>query len=144
VQKGDARRGGKSTSEVGSIAELAVATALTSAGFAVFIPFFSSHSRVDLLYINRVGEVRRVQCKSAHYKNDVILFYTCSHTGGVARGYVGDVDEFGVYSPDTGSVYLVPVDAVPTRLACLRNVATRNNQARGIRWAKDYLLGPPW
>ncbi len=50
----------------------------------------------------------------------------------------GEADYFGVYSPDTGKVYLVPVDDVPGSQAKLRLQATKNNQQKGVRWAKDY------
>ena len=44
-------------------------------------------------------------------------------------------------SPDTDAVYLVPITDVPDRGACLRVKPTKNNQAKGVRWAKDYVLG---
>jgi len=43
--------------------------------------------------------------------------------------------------PDTGAVYLVPITDVPDRGACLRVKPTKNNQVKGVRWAKDYVLG---
>jgi len=46
-----------------------------------------------------------------------------------------------VYCPDTDAVYLVPITDVPDRGACLRVKPTKNNQAKGVRWAKDYVLG---
>jgi hypothetical protein len=57
------------------------------------------------------------------------------------RPYRDDVDYFGVYCPDTDAVYLVPITDVPDRGACLRVKPTKNNQAKGVRWAKDYVLG---
>jgi hypothetical protein len=96
------------TSAVGALTELAVATALMNAGLAVFVPFFSGHGRVDLVYQTGGGKVRRVQCKSAHLVDNTVAFYTCSNTGGVRRTYVEDVDDFGVYCADTKCVYLVP------------------------------------
>jgi len=30
---------------------------------------------------------------------------------------------------------------VPDRGACVRVKPTKNNQAKGVRWAKDYVLG---
>lgn len=134
----------KSPSQIGAQAELAVASALNNAGLLVLLPFFKAHSRVDLVYENSAGVLRRVQCKSAHQLNDNIAFYACSHTGGVERGYIGEVDEFGVYSPATGLVYMVPVEDVPGRFATLRLTPTRNNQSRRVRWAETYVLGPPW
>ena len=134
----------KSTSEIGATAELAVANALCRAGLSVYTPFFNAHGRVDLVYENALGEVRLVQCKSGRLVNDVIMFYTCSHTGGVEREYIDDVDEFGVYCAGTGLVYMVPVTDATTRLTSLRVGPARNNQTRRVRWAEPYLLGPPW
>ncbi len=133
-----------STSEKGARTELAVTSALLRAGLTVYLPFFSAHARVDLIYEDSAGGYRRVQCKTAHVIGDVMMFYTCSHTGGVQRTYVGEVDEFGVYCEEAAAVYLVPIDEVPARLASLRLKPTRNNQQRRVRWAEPYRLGPPW
>ncbi len=46
-----------------------------------------------------------------------------------------------MYSPETGKVYLVPVDEVPIgSKAKLRIEATKNNQQKGVKWAKDYEI----
>ena len=37
--------------------------------------------------------------------------------------------------------YLVPITDVPDLGACLRVKPAKNNQAKGVRWAKDYVLG---
>jgi hypothetical protein len=68
-------------SEVGTQAEIAVATALAKAGRHVFIPFFSPHSRVDLIYLDDLGVSRRVQCKASNVVDGVITFWACSNTG---------------------------------------------------------------
>ncbi len=48
---------------------------------------------------------------------------------------------FGVYSPDTGKVYLVPVKDVPSSGdVTLRLLKTKNNQEKGVRWAKAYEI----
>lgn len=127
-------------SELGALAELAVATALTKLGRSVYLPFFNSHGRIDLVYEDERGELKRVQCKTARLVGDVIAFPCCSHTGGIERDYRGDADEFGVYCVENESVYLVPVGDVPTRVARLRVGPTRNNQASGVRWADVYRL----
>jgi hypothetical protein len=43
---------------------------------------------------------------------------------------------------DTQQVYLVPVDDVADRGANLRVDAPRNNQVKGVRWAKDCVIQP--
>jgi hypothetical protein len=34
-----------------------------------------------------------------------------------------------------------PITEIPDRGAFLRVKPTKNNQAKGVRWAKDYVLG---
>ena len=59
----------------------------------------------------------------------------------VARGYLGDAEYFGVYSPDTGKVYLILVSEVPgTWDVKLRIKKSKNNQEKGVRWAYKYEL----
>jgi hypothetical protein len=135
----------RSTSAVGATAELAVAAALTKRGSIVWVPFFAPHSRIDLVYATGTAETRRVQCTSGRLVDEhVMKFCTSSHTGGVERDCIGEVEEFGVYCAATNLVYMVPINDVPRRMAHLRLVPTPNNQAGGIRWADDYVLGPPW
>ena len=129
-------------SAIGNRSEAAVASALVRAGVLVYLPAFGADGRVDLVYIDGLRTVR-VQCKTARRIRDVLYFRTCSNTANVPLGYDGEVDEFGVYSADTGLTYLVPVGGLPTRLCSLRLSETRNGQSAGIRWARDYELGPP-
>jgi hypothetical protein len=60
--------------------------------------------------------------------------------GGCFVPYTTDADYFGVYCPQTHEVYLVPVSDVPEGSANLRIDAPMNNQAKGIRWAKSYVI----
>jgi hypothetical protein len=133
----------KNPSQVGALSELAVATALWRAGFDVFTPFFCAHSRIDLLYLNAKGVVRRVQCKTAKLERGFVSFWTCSNTGGERKTYAGEVDEFGVYCRENDTVYLVPISEVPSRSARLRIEPPRSNQSVGVRWAEPYRLGSP-
>ncbi len=128
------------TSEIGARTERAVANALHDCGFAVFIPFFGGHERTDLVYLDRSGVARRVQCKTGRFTDGFVSFWTCSNTGGRRETYVGQVDDFGVYSPELEAVFLVPAGDLPTRQARLRLDATRSSQAIGIRWAEPYRI----
>ncbi|MDQ6910528.1 MAG: group I intron-associated PD-(D/E)XK endonuclease, partial [Actinomycetota bacterium] len=67
-------------------------------------------------------------------------FKTCSNTRNLPKNYHGEVDFFGVYSPELDAVYLVPIDQVPERMGSLRLHPARNGQAKGLRWASDYVL----
>jgi hypothetical protein len=132
-----------SPSAAGALAEAAVASALVRAGHAVYAPIFSAHSRVDLVY-EKDGRFVGVQCKTARsMRNNTLYFRTCSNTGNSPRAYAGAVDEFGVYSLHTGLVYVLPASAMPSRGCSLRLLPTRNGQSAGVRWAKDFELGPP-
>ena len=70
------------------------------------------------------------------------MFRTCSDTGNVEQDYRGQVDLFGVWSPELERAFLVPIDDVATRRCHLRLGPTANGQARGIRWASDDELRP--
>src|SRR5687768_10770778 len=128
-------------SVVGARTELAVATALLRAGYDVYTPFFCAHARVDLVAA-RESALLRLQVKTARHGDGYIFFNARSNTGGQLVDYRGQVDAFGVFSPQLNSAYLVPIDDVPRRMCCLRIEPTKNNQASKIRWAEDYLIGP--
>ncbi|HZN14461.1 MAG TPA: group I intron-associated PD-(D/E)XK endonuclease [Acidimicrobiales bacterium] len=129
-------------SEVGARAELAIATALVAAGNSVYLPFFNPYGRVDLVYADSAGTLKRMQCKTSYLKDGCVAFRTCSNTGNVPVSYAGEVDVFGVYSPELDCVFIVPVDDAPTRRCFLRVAPPRNGQAKTVRWAEPYRLTP--
>jgi hypothetical protein len=130
-------------SVVGARTELAVATGLLKAGYDVYTPWFCGHSRVDLVASKADTVPMRLQVKTARMGDGFIFFNACSNTGGQLIDYRGQVEAFGVYSPQLDEVFLVPIDDVPLRMCRLRIEPARNNQASRIRWAADYLVGPP-
>jgi hypothetical protein len=127
---------------VGARAELAVATGLIRAGYDVFAPVFNAHSRIDLIACRDSVPIK-VQVKTSRLERGAVCFWTCSNTKHVRLDYRNDADAFGVYSPDLVLVYLVPVLEVPLRQASLRLDPAKNNQKVNVRWAADYLVGPP-
>ena len=134
------------TAQKGEVTESAILARFVQLGYQCLIPW--GHDRRYDIAIDDEGKLIRVQCKTARYSNetDCLDFNTCityARVGGkphIRKGYRGEADYFGVYSPDTGKVYLVPVDEVPDSIAKLRLNATKNNQQKGVRWAKDYEL----
>jgi hypothetical protein len=130
----------ESPSNIGARAEVEVAAALTRVGKQVYLPLCTSHGRVDLIFADESG-LHRVQCKTSRLIDDVISFSTCSNTGGLRKDYQGQVDYLGVYSPDLGQVFLLPIDDLPSRGCHLRLGPARNAQQKGVRWAADYLIG---
>jgi hypothetical protein len=131
-----------SPSQVGTRAEAAVAAALALAGHEVFLPAFGASGRIDLIVLVD-GSARRVQCKTAQLHGGCLTFRTCSNTANVPRAYVGEIDDFGVYSPELHQVFLVPNVGLPERRASLRVEQARNNQRAGLRWAREYLVDVP-
>jgi PD-(D/E)XK nuclease superfamily protein len=129
-------------SRIGATAEMEVAIALMRAGKDVYLPAFAPDSRIDLLYLDETG-VHRVQVKSSVLRGDVVVFQSCSNTNNVRRGYHGEVDLIGVYSPELDQVFLVPIGEAPDRAGHLRLTPARNGQTKGVRWAKDYLVERP-
>jgi hypothetical protein len=147
----------KNTAGRGLTAHTAVLYALIKKDLEVLLPW-GDHYAYDLAYYSRgkrtsdVSELDkaqfvRVQCKLARISPDggYITFNAFRVSPGdngrrsVKRGYRGEAEYFGVYSPDTDKVYLIPVDEVPASVEIrLRLKAARNNQERLIRWAKDY------
>jgi len=129
-------------SEIGAVAEAEVAYALVRSGRCVYVPLFNPAGRVDLVVDGEDG-LQRVQCKTSSRRGDVIVFRTCSNTGNLPLDYRGEVDCFGVWSPGLGQAFLVPVEAVGARTCSLRLSPVANGQSKGVRWAVDYLIGPP-
>jgi hypothetical protein len=69
-------------------------------------------------------------------------YYHHPHPKTPAKHYKGQIDYFAVFCPETGGVYLVPINHLrPLTQASLRVEPTRNHQVNGIRWAADYALG---
>lgn len=112
--------------------------ALVGAGHHVLVPF-GSHQRYDLV-VDLGDEFLRVQCKSGRLAGGAVFFRTHSTTGARLEAYGGEADAFGVFCAALGTVYLVPVEAVPPRGAHLRLEPAKNRQERGVRWADDYLV----
>jgi hypothetical protein len=110
----------------------------------ILLPF-GENQRYDLL-IDAGNEFIRVQCKTGRLRAGAIRFPACSNTyhhpspgrSSPSSDYRGEADIFGVYCPETDTVYMVPVQEVGRRLGCLRVEQTRNGQVRNIRWARDY------
>lgn len=115
---------------------------LLRSGIDVYVPLFRPHSRVDLVVVT-AERLLRVQCKTSYRRGEVIVFRTCSNTGNVEQDYRGDVDAFGVWSPELEQAFLVPISEVATRRCHLRLGPAANGQRKGTRWAADYLVTPP-
>jgi PD-(D/E)XK endonuclease len=130
------------TNQKGAIAETAVAHAATKLGIDVYRAV-AEGGRYDLIFV--IDEVLlRVQCKWAARRGSVldIPCVSCWRGGDgyVRRTYTRtEVDGIAAYSLDLDRCYYVPIDRVEGRpVIRLRIVPTRDNQRRGINWAKDF------
>jgi PD-(D/E)XK endonuclease len=133
----------RNTKRVGDISELRVMCDLVAAGYLVSIPFGENH-RYDLI-IEKDFILSRVQVKTGRLRKGVILFNCFSshaHRGGAScRQYIGEVEFFGVYCPDTDCTYLVPLTDMISHRGHLRLSPVKNGQRKKLKWARDYLLG---
>ena len=130
--------------DIGDKTVLVVMLALRMTGRTVLTPF-GENTRYDVVVDD--GRVfTRVQCKTGRFRAGAVCFKTSSsyahHPSPKVRrrGYRGEIDYFGVYCPETGGVYLVPVDDVPTTDASLRVEPALNGQNEGIHRADAYEI----
>lgn len=133
-------------SQKGAVAEAAITSMVIQLGLTVLRPM-SEGRRYDLA-VDLEPELLRVQCKLARSLPGVLSVHlqTCRHT---PRGYVrtsysaAEVDAVAAYSPELHRGFLIPIREVSGRRAIhLRLEPTKNNQAKGIKWARDYELAP--
>jgi PD-(D/E)XK endonuclease len=128
--------------DVGQRSEAAILAALVRRDFHVLLPF-GVNQRYDLV-IDLDGEFVRAQCKTGRLRNGSICFHTKSTRVNtrhwVSSGYRGQADIFLVHCPETGGVYVVPVEAAPAHLMHLRVDPTSNRQGSRINWARDFEL----
>jgi hypothetical protein len=110
---------------IGDRSALAVMMALQETGVPFLVPF-GENTRYD--FVLELGErLARVQCKTGRLRRGAVVFRTSSsyahHLSRKhrSRDYIGQVDYFAVYCPETKGVYLVPMERLRTRtMASLR------------------------
>lgn len=133
----------RNTKRVGDISEIAAIYAFGKNGYRVSIPF-GENNRYDLIVETPKGSLARVQVKTGRLRDGAILFSCYSshiHRGGALRRYVGEIDLFAVYCPQTDAVYIVPIEDVDEVHQCsLRVAMARNGQTSRVRSASHYLL----
>jgi hypothetical protein len=135
----------KHPKDVGDDSTIAIIFALRRAGFRILMPF-GENTRYDLV-TDDGRSLRRVQCKTGRLRNGAVIFSTCSHYGHhpnpkvPRRDYLDDVDDFAVFCPAIGAVYLVPIEDLQTRTyGTLRIEPPRNGQYKRIRLAAAYEI----
>jgi hypothetical protein len=128
------------TASLGNATEAAVLRAFVDRDLQVLVPFGGGHP-VDLVVSLGPTIFLRVQCKTARRRKGCLPFNSRTTDHGKGRlPYDGLADVFGVYSPTTDRVYLVPVAEATTFCFSLRLEPTLNNQRLRVRWAADYEI----
>jgi hypothetical protein len=132
------------TNQKGLVAEAAVMFECAKLGVPVLRPL--DDQRYDLA-LDLGTQIVRVQCKWAARDGDVVAVRTRTcrrgRDGLIHRSYKpGEIDAIAAYCPDTGCCYYLPAEYSVNRGAvALRLEATRNNQALGVNWARDFEFG---
>lgn len=129
------------TDKIGTRTEAVVLSELAKAGYIVLVPF--GVARYDLAFDSPDG-IKTVQCKTGRLRKGIIVFNACSQDrdSNVRAHYRGQADYFGVWCPDIpDEAFLVPVSVVGIDRGWLRVEETRNNQASGVRWAREFKIG---
>jgi PD-(D/E)XK endonuclease len=131
--------------EVGDRSTLAIIYALSSQGYGIYVPF-GENTRIDLI-LEKGSGLRRVQCKTGQYRDGAVRFKASSSYAHhpnpkiLRRDYVGEIDDFAVFCPVLGTVYLIPIDELIARSsATLRVDPPRNNQLKRILFAATYEI----
>lgn len=118
---------------------------LSELGYEVLKPLNGS-LRYDLVIEDGDGQFWRVQCKTAWTdKRTGTLRFNTSSSGGAAQtgkhGYQGQIDYFGVYAPETGHCFLIPISAVENKSDMrLRLTPAKNKQQKGTHDAYQFMI----
>ncbi len=129
----------------GNVAELKIAAEAARLGIPVLRPM-TEHERYDLAF-EIDGGFRRIQCKHAARKGDVIIVRLVSNRRGpngfIRTRYTADeIDAVAAYCPEVDDCYYLPMDLC-SDASCvyLRLAPTRNGQRAALNFAADYRLG---
>jgi PD-(D/E)XK endonuclease len=140
------------TQDAGLIGQTAVLNRLVQLGYEVLMPwadylaYLVDKEETHFGFFKfRAVEVVRVQCKVAWLSKDgsYIAFNTHKLTNRLTKkvSYHGIAEWFGVYSPDTGKVYMVAVsESGKGSETKLRLHPTKNNQEKNVNWARNYEI----
>lgn len=130
--------------DIGDRSTLAIMAALRELGYALWVPF-GENTRVDVV-IDDGEKLARVQCKTGRLRQGAVRFKACSTSAhhkrpATQRDYLGQIDFWAVYCPETAGVYLIPTEDAPVRrTGALRLDPPRNGQRKRIRFAADYQI----
>ena len=126
------------------MAETKIAAEALAAGVGVSRAL--GDERYDLIFDVGTGLIR-VQCKWAVRVREVVIIRTRRVRRGpeglIRRKYLpGEIDAVAAYCADLEACYYLPEELSVDRAAVqLRLAPTKNNQASGVKWARDFELG---
>jgi hypothetical protein len=122
----------------GSVAELAVAAYLMENGWRVSMPI-GENNRYDLI-AEKKGRFSRIQVKFVTPKNGV-LDVNCrsSNNWSVLHYTPEEIDAIAAYDSINKNIYFIPVAKIKRNLMKLRIADSKNNQAKKINLAKNFL-----
>lgn len=129
--------------QIGNITEVELMLAFLKLGYNVLSPYGDCERYDFVVDIN--GKFYKIQSKTASTTDEGASFTistsSCNRKDGsfVHHTYSKEeIDYFGTVFD--GICYLIPVECCQGRDKRFRLLSTKNNQTRGISWAKDYLL----
>lgn len=130
------------TKQIGATSEAKILAACLARGWVVSLPF-GNMSRYDMI-VDVGVKLLKVQCKTGHLKNGLIQFDTVSTNPSTYEklDYALDADILAVYSEFNNQVYWIPVNEIKTDRLFLRIDPPKNNQAKYVKWAKNYEFTP--
>lgn len=130
------------TKQQGEKIEAAILADLLDHGITVLQPFGEHHRYDFVIEIN--DSFYKLQAKKARVENGCLTFSTRSSQprrgGNTKADYEGDIDFF-VTSKNLGSTtYLIPIEEAAANEMSLRITSPKNNQTKGINWAREYEM----
>src|SRR5579871_2595375 len=141
---------GPTKKQLGERSQAYLTARFLDVGYNVLVPYGDS-CRYDLVIEDGEGQFWRVQCKTAWVEGGnqgYIKFATTSLRSRSTNGkvqysrasYQGQIDYFAVYSHELGKAYLIPANQATGNTMRLRLAPAKNNQEKGVKWAKDYEI----
>ncbi len=128
----------------GEITEAIIIAEFLKLNISVARPFGDNQPYDLIIDIN--GGLKKVQIKTGRLRNGVVIFNAITSVNTlidkrrIVRNYIGKIDYFAIYCPDTTECYLVPISECTNSQGTLRVIDTKNCQKKKIKWAKNYIL----
>jgi hypothetical protein len=131
---------GKSKSK-GIVGEIAALLELTKKGYIISLPY-GDNASYDLIIDKGDSKLYRAQVKYTTPDEDGTLPVTCrsSHSEWRYKYTSEHIDLIIAYDPSDGKIYYIPSSFLGEGRTnfSLRKNPTKDNQQKGIHWAKDF------